>query len=123
MSIKQARLLIGIAMEMEDKADRNSLLELAMKELAQYPERIEDENKENIVFPIRVFRRYKGQLYEGNLLEKWRIGLDKDGYVFDSPSAAAMYISGHNENGWRIWRYIDKVTNIEQPIDRLRNSK
>jgi hypothetical protein len=120
MSIKQAKLLIGIAMEIDDKADRDSLLELAIKELNNYSDIIKADNKDSIEFPIRVFRKYKGQLFEGNLVDKWHIILNKDGYVFDSPSAAAMFISGHNENGWRVWRHLDKSTNTEQPIDKLR---
>ena len=117
MSIKEARLLIRKAFEENNETDRKGLLALADKLLADI-ESIQNTKPESIAFPLPIFRRHKGQLYKGQLLKGWQVAINGD--IFGSPSAAAVFVSGHPENGWRMWRYIDEVTNSEQPIDRLR---
>ena len=121
MSIERARLFIRIANQIPDSEDRRTLLALADEELAgaQVTRGVAESGKLN--FPIRIFRRYKGRLYQGQLLKGWRIQLN--GKVYPSPSAAAVHVSGHPENGWRTWRYIEESTGEEQPIDRLRSNR
>jgi len=116
MSINNAKLLIRHAINIEDQKDKNAFLVLALDELSKA------EGKLSILsspFPIEIFRRYKGHTYRGQLLEGWKVGYQ--GNVFSSPSAAAVSISGHNENGWRLWRYFDAGTNKEYPINNLRS--
>ena len=118
MSIENARLLIRVASQIKDESDKKALLELADEILANRENAVGISNPMQIEFPIPIFRRYKGKLYEGSLLKGWKIKFN--GKTYDSPSAAAVFISGHPENGWRMWRYIDESSSAEQPIDRLR---
>jgi hypothetical protein len=117
MPIDKARLLIRVANQLPDSDDRRALLAWADEILAG-AEGIPEPGQLN--FPIPVFRRYKGKLYQGQLLKGWRIQLN--GKVYPTPSAAAVHVSTHNENGWRMWRYIDESTDKEYPIERLRSS-
>ena len=118
MSIEKARLLIRVANQIDDPFDKKALLSMADEILANREGSIISD-KQKIEFPIPAFRRYKGHLYRGNLIDRWRIEINGD--VFSSPSSAAGHISGHPENGWRMWRYIDESSNSEEPIDRLRH--
>ncbi|MFZ3059595.1 MAG: DUF2924 domain-containing protein [Candidatus Methanoperedens sp.] len=43
-----------------------------------------------------------------------------DGKAFDSPSSAAMHITGTFVNGWMFWKYNDSNSNRWLPIDKLR---
>ena len=121
MSIEKARLLIRVANQLPDGSDRRRLLEWVDELLSHTHDEPISVVTNALSFPIAVFRRYKGRLYRGQLLKGWKIQMD--GKEYPSPSAAAVEISGHPENGWRMWRYMDEVTNKEQPIDRLRNKE
>ena len=118
MSIEKTRLLIRAANQIPDGPDRRALLIWADEILAGRDNVIIPAELTEDKFPIRIFRRHKGKLYEGQLLKGWRVQLD--GRHFESPSAAAVFISGYPVNGWRMWRYLDESTGKEQPIDRLR---
>ena len=120
MSIEKARLLIRVSNQINDESDRKALLALADEILAKKENVAAINNSVQVKFPIQIFRRYKGKLYEGLLLRGSKV--EYNGKVYDSPSAAAVFISGHPENGWRMWRYIDDSSNTEKPIDRLRSN-
>ncbi len=120
MSIERVRLLIRVANQLADGSDRRSLLAWADEILASGQNEPNGAKPNGLSFPIPVFRRYKGKLYNGQLLKGWRI--EMNGKVFRSPSGAAVAISGHSEDGWRVWRYIDESNNEEHIIDRLRDS-
>ncbi len=120
MSNEKARLLIrGVAIQLPKDSDLRRQLEWADEILANSEHEPLTSEPRGLSFPIPVFRRYKGKLYNGKLLKGWRI--EMNGKVYPSTSAAAVHISGHPENGWRMWRYFDESTNEEQPIDRLRD--
>ena len=121
MPDEKARLLIrGVVNQLPNGSDLRRQLEWADEILANSEHEPITTEPSGLSFPIPVFRRYRGKLYNGQLLKGWRIEIN--GKVYPSPSAAAGYISGHNENGWRMWRYVDEPNNEEQPIDRLRYS-
>ncbi len=121
MSNEKARLLIrGVANQLPNDSDLRRQLEWADEILANSQQSPIKTELNRLSFPLPVFRRYKGKLHNGQLLKGWRI--EMNGKVHPSPSAAAYHISGHNENGWRVWRYVDEPNNEEQPIARLRNS-
>lgn len=119
MSIERARLLIRVANQLPDSSDRRSLLAWADEILAISQNEPVAVEPTGLSFPIPVFRRYKGKTYNGQLLKGWKIELN--GRVYPSVSAAAIHISGHNENGWRSWRYIDESSGGEHTIDTIRN--
>ncbi len=118
MSIDRARLLIRVANEIPDSEDRRTLLAWADEILAgaQVTRGVAESRQLN--FPIPIFRRYKGRLIQAQLLQGWRIQLN--GKVYPSPSNAAFHVSGHSENGLRVWRYIEESTEEEQPIKKLK---
>lgn len=120
MSNEKARLLIrGVANQLPNGSDLRRQLEWALEILANSEHEPITTEPSGLSFPIPVFRRYKGEFYSGQLLKGWRIQLN--GEVYRSPSAAAVAISGHSEDGWRVWRYVDESNNDHQ-IDRLRYS-
>ena len=119
MSIDRARLLIRVANQIPSSEDKKTLLAWADELLAGTQVNVVSSSSQQLNFPIPIFRRYKGTLYQGQLLKGWRVQLN--GNVWPSPSTAAGKISGNFENGWRVWRYIDESSNKEQPIDRLRD--
>ncbi|MBI4303973.1 MAG: hypothetical protein HY665_06530 [Chloroflexi bacterium] len=121
MSIEKARLLIRVANQISDGSDRRSLLAWADEILAGSQNEPVVTEASGLSFPIPVFRRYKGKTHSGQLLRGWRIELN--GRVYPSVSAAAIHISGHNENGWRSWRYFDESNGGEHAIDKLREGK
>lgn len=118
MSIERARLLIRGANQTNNDSDRKALLVWAEEILENGGNKSIIDNPEQIKFPIRIFRRYKGELHEGRLLKGWEV--EYKGKVFHRPSTAAGFISGHFENGWKVWKYINESNGTEQPIDRLR---
>ncbi|GAG35700.1 unnamed protein product, partial [marine sediment metagenome] len=63
---------------------------------------------------------YKGRRYDALLLDGYRVELD--GTIYSSPSAAANAVSGHNENGWRTWRYVNPASGRVLAIDGLRRT-
>ena len=117
MSVKEARLLLKMAFDAKDESDRKGLIALADKLLADI-ESEQVENKNDLVFPVNIFRKYRGKTYNGQLHQGWRVTME--GTAFNSPSQAAVFISGYPENGWRAWKYLDEKTNSEYPIDRIR---
>jgi hypothetical protein len=70
-------------------------------------------------FPKPIFRVYKGRRYDASLLEGWQV--EMDGAVYSSPSRAAFKVTDHQENGWRVWKYLDPTTGEGIMIDRLRH--
>ena len=120
MSIDRARLLIRTANQIPDSEDRRTLSAWADEILAgvQVTGGVAESGQLN--FPIPVFRRYRGKHIDAQLLQGWRVQLN--GKVYPSPSNAAFHVSGHSENGLRVWRYIDESTGEEQPIKRLKGS-
>ncbi len=121
MSIDRARLLIRIANQIADSEDRQTLLAWADEILVGAQVTGDTDKSQQLSFPISVFRRYKGRLYQGQLLQGWRIQLN--GKVYPSPSNAAFHVSGHSENGLRVWRYIEESTGEEQPIKKLKSNR
>jgi len=120
MSIEKARLLIRVANQINNESDKEALLKFADEILAGKinESKIIHTADENSSTPI--FRKYKGKMYTGKLFRGGRI--EFNGKEYKSPSGGAVQISGHNENGWRMWRYIDQSTNKDEPIEKLRNS-
>jgi hypothetical protein len=119
MYIDRARLLIRVSNQIPDSEDKRALLAWADELLAGTQVDNNLSGSKGLKPPIPVFRRYRGKLYKGLLLQGGKIQLN--GRIYDSPSAAAGHISGHSENGWKVWRYINETTGEEQPIDRLRD--
>jgi len=57
-------------------------------------------------------REYHAQVINGNIVY--------NGKKFNSPSAAAMEICGHEKNGWDFWSFFEETTNKWRSIDDLR---
>lgn len=71
---------------------------------------------------IEIFATYKKQKYYAVYVNESNVVLDD--VVYKSPSAAAVKVyNGKQVNGWKFWKYIDKTTGKEYPLDRLRNGK
>jgi len=119
MSIEKARLLLRVANQIPDGSDRHHLIAWADEILANSQNEAKTTELGRPSFPILVFRRYRGKLYNAKFLKNRRIEMNGKQY---SPSAAAGQISDHLENGWKVWRYVDESNNEEHPIDRLRDS-
>ena len=47
-------------------------------------------------------------------------GLEVDGTLYPSLSAAAIGVVGQNTNGWNFWRYLDQDTQVWKPMMALR---
>ncbi len=73
---------------------------------------------------LRIYNVYKGLRFEAEVIENGQIKFD--GNVYNSPSWAAVAAiqstgsSRATENGWRWWKFIDKQTGLEKPIDAFR---
>jgi hypothetical protein len=120
MSIERARLLIRVANQIQDNVDRRSLLSWADEILASSGDEEISNEPNRLSFPIPIFRVYKREVYDARLLKGWRIEID--GKEYPNPSAAARYISDNSENGWLVWRYVDKSTGKRLRIDKLRHT-
>ena len=120
MSIERARLLIRVANQISNESDKEALLKFADELLAgkMNENKIMNTAKDSSTIPI--FRKYKCKIYNASLLKGGRV--EFNGEEYKSPSGAASKISGHNENGWIMWRYIEKSGNNDEPIEKLRNS-
>jgi hypothetical protein len=118
LNIERVRLLIRVANQIPNGEDKNTLLAWADEILADTQINAHPTRHGQINLPIPVFRRYKGRRHEGRLLRGGRLQIN--GHTYSSVSAAAIHISGHQENGWRTWRYIDESTGEEKSIDALR---
>lgn len=71
---------------------------------------------------VEIFVTYKGQKYFAVYLGESKIVFEN--VVYKSPSAAAnMVTKGKQVNGWKFWKYINKSTGKELPLDKLRNEK
>jgi len=68
---------------------------------------------------FKLHRRYKGELYEAEILEDGRIRVINDGTVHTSLSRAADHITKSSVDGWHWWKYRDKEGH-EHEIDELR---
>lgn len=68
---------------------------------------------------FRLYRRYRGTLYEAEILEDGRIRIINDGTVHTSLSKAAVHITKSATNGWHWWKYKDKEGQ-EHNINELR---
>ena len=55
----------------------------------------------------KIYRTYKGKRYEAKILNDGKIKLE-DGTIVNSLSKAATHISKKSENGWIIWKYMDR---------------
>ena len=60
---------------------------------------------------------YKGQIHTGRVEDG---ALVVNGQRYDSPSAAAMAITGSSVNGWKFWKCRFPGRSSWQPIDVLR---
>ncbi len=118
-TIEKARLLIRVANAMPDGGDRRALLAWADEILSAIGDLGQvSSTGQQVQFPVPIFRRYKGKEYRALLLEDFRVQVN--GKIYGSPAAAATAVSGHNENGWRIWRYKHEPTSEVRSIDDFR---
>ena len=115
--VDRARLLIRMAKVSGDEADRQAALSWAEELLGGTGPAV-DNGPSGPDFPLSIFRRYKGKQYDAFLLQGWKVQLN--GRTYRSPSAAARGVSVHQENGLRVWRYLDPKTGREGPIGDLR---
>lgn len=67
---------------------------------------------------IPIHRHYKGRMYHAYLLGDHQVRLD--GRSFSTPSAAAMWITDNNVNGWRWWKHRPSDGSPDVLIDALR---
>ncbi len=117
------RKLLGL----EDADKKNSITEIASKiskisEPIKLPTlistvQVEPPNIIGFLEGKRLWKRFKGKDYFAEVKNGKFIIDDK---AFDSPSRAAMYITGTFVNGWLFWKYNDPNNNQWLPIDKLR---
>lgn len=67
----------------------------------------------------RIYRNYKGKVFEAEILSDGKIKILKDGSIFDSPSMAAKYLTNTSINGWVWWKFKD-ADGYEHILDELR---
>jgi len=87
--------------------------------------RRKDEPTEVNLPPLAKYRierpklraRYKGKMYRATIRRDGRIR--HDGVIYDSPSAAAIAVVGHNFNGWQFWKY-ERAPGDWVPLTALR---
>jgi hypothetical protein len=70
--------------------------------------------------PLAIHKVFKHKRYEATLLPGWRVRWGEK--VFGSVSAAAIAITGTNQNGWRFWRYVEPYTGEEHTLEHLRDT-
>lgn len=71
---------------------------------------------------LEIFARYKKKIYYAVYFTESKILLDNE--IYKSVSAAAnKIVNGKQVNGWRFWKFKDKNTGKEYPLDKLRNEK
>ena len=56
----------------------------------------------------KIYRIYNGEKHKAEILRDGKIRLEYDGTVVNSLSKATGRISKKSENGWIIWKYIDR---------------
>jgi hypothetical protein len=113
---EKVALLIRVAKQIGDETARGALLTWA-EELLSRSGMPPPEPNPDVVYPVSVFARHRGNKYDGQLLKDWKI--ERNGNLPSSPSAAAGAITGYPVNGWRFWRYINQHGQ-ERPIDDIR---
>jgi len=108
---EESNALLAWANELLDDGPRHGALPTRPQDVSEAP---------RPALPFAIFRVYKGRKYDALLLDGWRV--EFNGKVYSSPSAAAIGVSGHNENGWITWRYVDAPSGRVLPIDTLRHT-
>ncbi len=79
-------------------------------------------NNKSVKAGQRIYRNYKGKVFEAEFLSDGKIKFLKDGKICDSPSMAANYITNNSVNGWIWWKYKDEYGH-EHILDELRRTK
>jgi hypothetical protein len=69
---------------------------------------------------LRLRKVFKGQERNARI-EQNGIRVEGIGSVFQSPSLAAVAVTGYNTNGWTFWDYWDEKAEDWKPLDALRN--
>jgi hypothetical protein len=85
-----------------------------------------DLNKKNVLPEgLKIYKEYKNIKLEAEIMENNKIKFNEE--IYNSPSSAAIAAiqqstgsSRLTENGWRFWRYKDKITGEEKYLDELR---
>jgi hypothetical protein len=85
-----------------------------------------DLNKKNVLPEgLKIYKKYKNVNLEAEIMENNKIKFNEE--IYNSPSSAAIAAiqqstgsSRPTENGWRFWRYKDKITGEEKYLDELR---
>lgn len=100
---------IGVSLErvtILELEEENRLIEF------QSPPEI-DKNK-----GLEIFASYKGHKHYALFFSETKILYNNEYYK--SPSIAGSVITGSQINGWRFWKYVDKKTNKEIPLNNIR---
>lgn len=69
---------------------------------------------------LRLRKVFKGQERHAAVSQEG-ICVEGVGGVFQSPSKAAVAVTGYNTNGWTFWDYWDEASQDWKPLDSLRN--
>ena len=69
---------------------------------------------------LRLRKVFKGQERRAAVSQDG-ICVEGVGGVFQSPSKAAVAVTGYNTNGWTFWDYWDEASQGWKPLDSLRN--
>jgi hypothetical protein len=84
-----------------------------------------DLNKKNVLLEgLKIYKEYKNIMLEAEIIENNKIKFNEK--IYNSPSSAAVAAiqsTGANrptEDGWRFWKYKDKITGEEKYLDELR---
>lgn len=125
--LERARLLVriaGILRGEQYESERVQLLAWADELLAGKPAGLNATILRTLrpnsaaTLPMSIYRVYRHKRHDATLLDGWRVQLG--GKIYPSPSAAAVSVSGHPENGWRTWKYTDPKSGEVRTIDSLR---
>ncbi len=82
---------------------------------------VKTKSKAAIKFPLPIQAKYKGEIYQAELLDT--VGKVRySGKVFETPSAAAKAIAVEWKavNGWDFWRYLSPATGAWLKIGSLK---
>ena len=66
---------------------------------------------------LKLRTRYMGKLVEAEVVNGRSLC---DGQAYNSPSGAAVGVTGNNVNGWRFWQYYDEATDTWKSLSILR---
>jgi hypothetical protein len=77
--------------------------------------------KDNSSLPegLKLFKMHQGIEYHA-IVKNGQIVIDNIDKVFDSPSSAAVFITGYSTNGWIWWKYFDEKKQDYSILDDLR---